>query len=505
MAKHWQLVLIIASNNFVICFLRVLPWAFSCAHALRKRPRHPQKTEHLTVSNPKQKLFRSYSGNWGYLADGVAWFRAASRRCPACRQAGSGQGSPANTKSVRASIFPKRAFPRWGNASGDARNKTRQPLKEHMVNKQRLIKLTQNLIRIDSQNPPGDESRIAKFVQRYLDNLGLKAKIYEFKKKRSNVVAVLEGKDKKYSLLVTPHLDTVPVGKNWKITPFSGKIYRKRIYGLGATDCKGNLACILEAINSLIEEGAVLDYNLIFAATADEETGSSLGIIPLLEKRILRPDAALVLDADDFEIIITQKGLIHLKIKIQGRRAHGAYPERGINAIDIAVDIIKEIKGKKLGYIKNKYLKAPTVNVGTIKGGDKVNIVADWCEFELDFRFLPGTDTRGLLKDIKRIIQKHAKKFKIEIEGIQKPYRIEETHALVAYLKKAMENSKIKPVIKGSEGATTITFFKRKNIPAVATGFGSGGCAHIVDEYAKIDNLYQGAEVLEEFLKGYQF
>jgi succinyl-diaminopimelate desuccinylase len=385
-----------------------------------------------------------------------------------------------------------------------------------MINKNRLIKLTQNLIRIDSQNPPGDESRIGKFVKNYLDNLGVKTKIYEFKKKRANVVAVLEGGNKKYSLLLTPHLDTVPAGKNWRFRPFKAALHKGKIYGLGATDCKGNLACGLEAINSLVEDKIVLDYNLIFAATADEENGSGLGLIPLLNKGILKPDVAVVLDSDDFAIVVTQKGLIHLKVEIQGRRAHGAYPWRGINAIDIAIKILKELKAKKFAYAKNKYLKGPTLNIGTIKGGDKVNIVADWCEFELDIRFLPGMSEKEILKDLKNIIQKHTRKFsplisgiplkagKIEIEGIQKPYKIEEAHTLVGSLIQAIKNIGQRPRIKGSEGATTITFFQNKNIPAVATGFGSLGCAHSVDEYVRIDNLYKGALVLEEFLKNYR-
>lgn len=374
-----------------------------------------------------------------------------------------------------------------------------------MVNKRRLIRLTQKLIRIDSQNPPGDEFRIARFVRDYLNGLGLRTKIYEFKKRRSNVIAILKGENNKRSMLITPHLDTVPAGVSWKQEPFSAKIKNNRIYGLGATDCKGNLACAMEAINSIVEDKAALGYNLIFAATADEETGSDLGLVPLLEKGILKPDLALVLDADDFGVIITQKGLIHLKVKVQGKRAHGAYPWRGLNAIDLAIDIIKEIKAHKFIYKKNKYLKAPTMNIGTIKGGDKVNIVADWCEFELDFRFLPGANARVLLNDIKGIIKKHAKRFGIEIEGIQQPYYIDEKHSLVTHLKKAIEGLKIKPVIKGSEGATVIAFFQHKNIPAVACGFGCGSCAHIADEYVKIDNLYKGALVLEGFLKSYQF
>jgi len=385
-----------------------------------------------------------------------------------------------------------------------------------MVNKKRLIKLTQKLIQVNSENPPGDESRIAAFVKNYLEKLGLKTKIYEFKKKRSNVVAHLLGRNKKRCLLITPHLDTVPAGESWHFSPFQGKIRAGRIYGLGATDCKGNLASSLEAINSIVEDGTVLDYNLIFAATADEENGSGLGLLPLLDKGILNPDAAVVLDSDDFNIIITQKGLMHLKVKIQGRKAHGAYPWQGINAIDIAVDILKELKTHKFIYAKNKYLKPPTLNIGTIKGGDKVNVVADWCEFELDVRFLPGMSEGAILKYIQGIIRKYARKFSrlsgmpqnaatIEIEGIQKPYWINKNQPLVKYLKMAAKKLKIQPRIKGSEGATTITFFQEKDIPAIATGFGCEGCAHITDEYVKINNLYKGTMVLEEFLKIYRF
>jgi len=374
-----------------------------------------------------------------------------------------------------------------------------------MVNKKRLIKLTRDLIRIDSQNPPGNEYRIACFVKRYLDSLGLKTRFYEFKKRRPNVVAVLAGKNKKYSLLITPHLDTVPAGNNWRFNPFKGALRKGKIYGLGATDCKGNLACGLEAINSLVEKRTLLDYNLIFAATSDEESGSDLGIIPLLEKGILNPDAAVVLDSDDFAIIVTQKGLIHLKVKIQGVRAHGAYPWRGVNAIDIAVDILKELKQHKFNFVKNKYLRPPSVNVGTIRGGDKVNIVADWCEFELDFRFLHGMSEKQILKDLRSIISRHTRKFTIEVEGAQKPYKIHESHSLVRNFAGAISKFARTPRVLGSEGATTITFFQKRNIPAIATGFGSQGCAHTADEYAKIDNLYKGALVLEDFLKNYKF
>jgi len=370
-----------------------------------------------------------------------------------------------------------------------------------MINKNRLIKLTQDLIRINSENPAGNEAEIARFVKNYLEDMGIRSKVYEFAKNRANLVALIKGKRQNRSLLITPHLDTVPRGSNWKFPPFAATIHQGKIYGIGATDCKSNLAVSLEVIKSLSEDRVVLGYNLIFAATADEESGSDLGLIPLLNKGILKPSLALILDADDFEIIVTQKGLMHLKVKISGKRAHGAYPWRGKNAINIAVDILKDLKEKRIHSRKNKYLRPATVNIGTIRGGDKVNVVADWCEFELDFRFLPGMQAEQLLADLKNTIKKYSKKFKIEIEGVQKPYLINETHFLVAQLKAAIKGVGIRPQVKGSEGATVISFFQEKNIPAVACGFGSQGCAHSANEYVKIDNLYKGAKVLEGFLK----
>lgn len=393
-----------------------------------------------------------------------------------------------------------------------------------MANKKRLIKLTQKLISINSENPGADEYEIARFIKNYLEGLGLRTKIYEFKRRRSNIVAWLRSKDSDRSLLLTPHLDTVPSGANWAFSPLKGIIHNNKIYGRGASDCKGNLAIAIEAINSLIEENAALDYNLIFAATADEETGSQFGLAPLIDNNILSPDCALILDAQEFNIVITQKGLIHLKVKIQGKKAHGAYPWQGESAIDLAINIIKDIERHRFKYRHNRLLRAPTVNIGTIHGGDKVNIVSDWCEFELDLRFLPGMSATNMLKTIKNIIRRHTHKFKIEIEGLQEPYEINRQHPLVKYLIKAAKGLKIDAKITGSEGATTIAFFQgkrapakrinlgsrvslaqEKNIPAVAFGVASYGCAHISNEYISINNLYNGAKVLEMFLKIYKF
>ncbi len=373
-----------------------------------------------------------------------------------------------------------------------------------MINKKRLIKLLRDLIRINSQNPGSNEREIASFVGSYLKRIGIRSKIYEFSNRRSNIIAVLKSSNNGNSLLISPHLDTVPAGSFWSVPVFSGIIRDGKIYGLGATDCKVNLACAIEAINSITEDKKTLGYNLVFAASADEETGSGLGLIPLLRKGLLKVDEALILDADDFAIVVAQKGLMHIRVKVFGKRAHGAYPHLGDNAINKAVDIIRELQGHRFRYKKNHYLRAPTVNIGTIHGGDKVNIVADWCSFEVDIRSLPGMHQQDILKTLRKIVAKHARRFIIEIDGIQKPYSICNNHNMVRSLSKSMRKFKARHKITGSEGATVITFFQDKKIPAIATGFGVGACAHSKDEYVTVDNLYKGARILEDFLINYR-
>ncbi|MFZ5800422.1 MAG: M20 family metallopeptidase [Candidatus Omnitrophota bacterium] len=370
-----------------------------------------------------------------------------------------------------------------------------------MVNKKRLIHLTRKLIQINSENPPGNEAAIARFVAGKLQRAGLKVKFYSFAKARPNVIAVFKGRNSRRQLLVSPHLDTVPAGEGWRVYPFAGKIINGKIYGRGSSDCKGNLAVGIEALVSLAEEGFKPHNDIIFAATADEESGSALGILPLVEKNIIRPAAAVILDSDDFNIIIAQKGLIHFKIKIFGKKAHGAYPHLGVNAIELAAAVINDLKKFRFKFSAHPRLRSPTVNIGTIKGGEKVNMVADYCEMEVDLRFLPGMRAPDIRRQIKRIISRRAKKFKIEIAGIQKPCSIAANHPLVKSLLKANHRLGIRPKLSGSEGATVISFFLNKGIPALATGFGKTGTAHANDEYAVVNDLWQGAKVLENFLK----
>ena len=377
-----------------------------------------------------------------------------------------------------------------------------------MIDQARLIKMTRRVLSMNSENPPGRELALAEFIDADMRSLGLTVRRHSFAKDRPNIVATRKGswprkKAAAEALLITPHIDTVPIGGGWTKDPLGGQVIGGKIYGRGASDDKGNLACCLEVMRSLVEDRVELKRDLIMAATVDEETGSKQGILPLLEKKILTPRVALILDSDEYAAIVAQKGLLHCRVRIQGRKAHGAYNWLGENAIELAGRVIGRIKRHKFAHRRHALLHGPTVNVGTIHGGDKVNMVADRCEFSLDVRFLPGMNARQVIAQIKQLIRAETRRFEFIIDDLQQPYEIDPAHPFVRAYTGAGRAVGVKVPLRGSEGATVMTFFKRHRIPAFATGYGARGTAHCTDEYARVATLYKGTRLLEQFIKDY--
>src|SRR3989338_5752739 len=130
-------------------------------------------------------------------------------------------------------------------------------------------------------------------------------------------------------------------------------------------------------------------------------------------------------------------------------------------------------------------------------------MVADLCEFSLDIRFMPGMTAAGIVKEVKALVGREAKKFKVIVDDSQKPYEINPRHPLVKTYVDVCRKMGFKAKLTGSQGATVITFFQDHGIPAFSTGWGSHGVIHANDEYADIKTLYNGARVLEAFLKEY--
>lgn len=363
------------------------------------------------------------------------------------------------------------------------------------------IELTQELIKIDSQNPPGNEKKIAFYIKDFIEDLAIPAELVKFGESRYNVIASI-GKGE--GLMFYGHMDTVPIGKreDWKYDPLGGGIIGGRIYGRGASDMKSGIAAVLTALkNSFSRE---LKRRVILVFTGDEEVGLK-GSKYLLENRKLLFKGikfGLAAEPTDLKLKVAQKGIVHLKFKFKGKATHASTPWKGDNAILKASTFIQEVNklSKRLKRRRDPLLGYPTINVGRIAGGVKVNIVPEFCEVEIDRRLLPKETPQKVLDEFKDIVKKL--KLKARIEQMIEPrlsMKISPTSEIVKLIR-----SIVKTKVEGEHGYSEIELYHRKLGIELAI-FGPTNTAHTTNEYVKIADLKKARLIYEKVIKKWCF
>ncbi len=325
-------------------------------------------------------------------------------------------------------------------------------------------KILSDLIRIDSSNPPGNETAVALYLKQLFEEAGVQGEIIEPEEGRGSFIVRLGSSPGSNSgskkLLYLSHADVVPVGEDWDFEPFSGKIDNELIYGRGALDCKDLMAAQVSAALQLIDEKVPLKGELIIAATADEEKGGRLGIGYLLENHPskIEADYAVNEGADHpiklndkliYFLQVGEKGTAWCTLKARGTAGHGALPGLADNAVvkmaravsrlnnyrsevilipevekllrNLAelcgitveslgpdeVDNLLEEMPLELAFLESlRSMTRMTVSPNTIRGGSKTNIVPDYCEADVDIRIMPGQDLAYVEKELRLIINK---------------------------------------------------------------------------------------------------
>ncbi|MEM2738169.1 MAG: M20/M25/M40 family metallo-hydrolase [Candidatus Bathyarchaeia archaeon] len=205
--------------------------------------------------------------------------------------------------------------------------------------------LLSDLIKINTTNPPGNETKAAKFLAETLERDGFKCEILESAPGRGNVITRLKGTGEKPSLLLLSHLDVVAANpKEWSVDPFSGLVKDGFVWGRGAMDMKSMTAMEVMVMKLLKRNGVRLKGDVILAATADEEKGGEYGAGWLVQKypEKVRADyvinegggQAIPVDGKNiFTIQTAEKGILWFKVKAKGRPGHGSVPGAADNAI----------------------------------------------------------------------------------------------------------------------------------------------------------------------------
>ena len=320
--------------------------------------------------------------------------------------------------------------------------------------KKEVTELLSQLIRIDTTNPPGNETNAAEYIRDLLADEGLTCEIVESAPGRGSLIARMPGNGRKKSLLLMSHLDVVPASaEGWEHPPFEGKIQDGFVWGRGAWDCKGMVAPEVVAVLRLLREGFQPQGDLVLALWADEEKGGDMGAGWVTKNRpeLVKADwvvneggghALPVNGRNIYTIQVAEKGVFWTRLITQGTPGHASMPHRDNALLKMSAylsalgtlktpisqsEIVSQYLrvrlaavGKPQGddfIVDDKFLEAlwkthPRVaaEVNTlvrlsiaptmIQSGTKENIIPERCEAVIDCRLLPGQTIEDLRRTI---------------------------------------------------------------------------------------------------------
>lgn len=384
-----------------------------------------------------------------------------------------------------------------------------------------VIELCRNLVRIPSENPPGDTTALAAYVRDYLLERGLPAEIVAPKPHMPNVVCTVEGTGGGRHLVFNGHLDTYPAGevREWTRPPFEASVENGRMYGRGVADMKAGVACSIYAFCLLAEHGG-WPGKLSLVLVSDEETGGTWGTEYLLRERPeLRGDALLNGEPSACEMVsMGEKGTYWVRLTARNKGGHGAFIYQQRNAIDTMLSCIADLRAYETleaslpasarremeraepvfdrlrGDGASRALQRFSLNVGILRGGLNVNTQPEICEAELDFRVPPGGSLQQAKDFVASVLRRHPD-VTLELIKETEPTLSSPDNAL---LKAVRANA---DAVRGEEtvvcftfGGTDARYWRLYGVPAAVYGpnhhhMGSA------DEHIAVEDLITAAKV----------
>ncbi|WP_255197860.1 M20 family metallopeptidase [Halorarius litoreus] len=391
------------------------------------------------------------------------------------------------------------------------------PLVRAIPDAEGVADLTLDLLAADSQNPPGDTREAMARVETELDALGLDTERFAIDPKKPNVQATLAGETDRV-LCFNGHLDTVTYDADaWSRDPL-GERDGDRVYGRGATDMKGPVAAMLAAARAYVESDTTPPVTLRFAFVSDEETGGSAGVGALVQADRIAADACVIGETTCSQgrhsITVADRGSIWLTLEATGRSAHGSRPMLGVNAIDRLYDAVETIRvdfgGQRLdvdpalesvidesadyyaptlGADTTRELFAyPSINLGTIEGGEGVNTVPASARARLDVRLTAGVDTREVLADIHACARSCEGIEVVDVSWSRGSFEPLDSPLVAATTVAAEAVTGDRVYRRSATGGGDAKKLRHAGIPTVEFALGTD-TVHAVDEYTTLDAL----------------
>jgi len=394
-------------------------------------------------------------------------------------------------------------------------------LKRMDADQNQIVDLCRQLVRIPSENPPGDTRKLVQFLASLFESKGLEYQIHAPKSHMPNFVARLQGKEKGRRLVFNGHIDTYPAGDPslWKRHPFSGDCEGGKIFGRGVSDMKAGDTASIMAFLYLAENRHRMKGEVVLTLVSDEETGGEWGICWLLDHvPEVHGEAVLNGEPSACDLLnFAEKGQIWMEVISRGKAAHGAYTHMGVNAIQNLYHFLADLeKIEKMNVTPDDIsgvleegrnavdeTKGPgatdvlgriTFNVGTISGGLKLNLVPDYARAELDIRPPQGGKTSVILSEIEAIRARY-QGIECKVLHMKEPnYTPLDQEIIKLTLKnaEAVRGHRIFP--SSGIGATDCRHFRLRGIPCAVYGPRSYQMG-APDEYILVKDLVDTVKV----------
>lgn len=363
------------------------------------------------------------------------------------------------------------------------------------------VALTKSLLGFQTVNPPGQERDCARHAGALLEGWGFRVEYHEYAERRTSVIARAGGSGSKRPLCLTGHLDVVALGtRAWSKDPFAGETDGDRLFGRGTSDMKSGVAAILLAAASLKDRFAGTP-GVVVVLTAGEE-GGCIGSQRLAQTQLLGEAGAMVVGEPTSNYpLVGHKGSIKFHATFRGVAAHGSMPHLGVNAIYKAARALGALEGFDFKAKPHPVMGSPTLNVGTVEGGNGINIVPDVAKIGIDVRTVPGMDHRELLGRLQALLGEEAALDVFsdlppvwtapEHEWVQRVFEICKPFAGEAPAARAAPYmTDAANLLKAYAGA-----------PTIVLGPGEAQMAHQTDEYCSMERIRQSVEIYERIIR----
>jgi succinyl-diaminopimelate desuccinylase len=277
-------------------------------------------------------------------------------------------------------------------------------------------RLLAGLVKVPSDNPPGDCARHAAAAAALLEALGLCVERHPVPDRpvqangmvsATNLI-VRERFGAGPTIALNAHGDVVPPGAGWTADPYGAEVRDGWMYGRGVAVSKSDFATYAYALLALKSLRAPLAGTVELHLTYDEEAGGAIGPKWLLDQGLTKPDFALSAGFS-YGIVTAHNGCLHLEVEISGKSAHAARPETGHDALEAAARVLAALyeHRRHLGDIRSAVpgIASPTLVVGLIRGGINTNVVPDAVTLRLDRRIIPEEDSAAVERGLARLIR----------------------------------------------------------------------------------------------------